>query len=131
MNYLKIKSIRGFTLLELLVVMSVIGVLIGIATINYAAAQQRARDVRRKGDLKNLQDAAEQYYSVCSFSYPYVTGPIPTTVFCINPSVAVAPTIPKDPNGTNYICTTCSSSAYEICVTLEQNSTSYCVQNQQ
>src|SRR3989338_313099 len=125
------KHKKGFTLLELLVVMSVIGILVGIATINYATAQQRARDARRKGDLKYLQDAAEQYYGVCSFSYPYVTGTIPTAVFCTSPSTAVAPTIPKDPNGPNYICTTCTSSTYRICVTLEQNGTSYCVQNQQ
>ncbi|MCR4329197.1 MAG: type II secretion system GspH family protein [Candidatus Roizmanbacteria bacterium] len=122
---------KGFTLLELLVVMSVIGILLGISTISYATAQVRARDARRKGDLKYLQDAAEQYFSVCGFTYPYTTGTIPTAVFCTDPSVAVAPTVPMDPNATGYICTTCSSSAYRICVTLEQGASSYCVQSQQ
>lgn len=122
---------KGFTLLELLVVMSVIGIMLGISTISYATAQVRARDARRKGDLKYLQDAAEQYFSVCGYTYPYTTGSIPTAVFCTNPSIAVAPNVPKDPNATGYICTACSSSEYRICVVLEQDATSYCVQNQQ
>ena len=51
----------GFTLIELLVVISIIGVLTGMAAFNFQQARERARDVQRKNDLKQLQNALESY----------------------------------------------------------------------
>lgn len=51
----------GFTLIELLVVISIIGVLSGMAAFNFQQARERARDVQRKSDLKQLQNALELY----------------------------------------------------------------------
>jgi len=55
------KRKTGFTLIELLVVISIIGVLSGMAAFNFQQARKRARDVQRKSDLKQIQNALELY----------------------------------------------------------------------
>ena len=52
---------RGFTLIELLVVMVIIGLLAGLILPNFMSARERARDVRRKSDLEQIQKALELY----------------------------------------------------------------------
>ncbi len=60
----------GFTLIELLVVISIIGVLIGIATVSFTGSQKKARDARRKSDLKYYQSALEFYANKKNGYYP-------------------------------------------------------------
>lgn len=55
------KNRRGFTLIELLVVISIIGVLASMAAFNFQQARERARDIQRKSDIKQLQNALESY----------------------------------------------------------------------
>ena len=52
----------GFTLLELLVVIGIIGLLASILVINLTGARKRARDTKRIADVKNLQTASEDFY---------------------------------------------------------------------
>lgn len=56
-----IKNNKGFTLLEMLVVIGLIGILLGLAAASYSNTQQKARDLSRKNDLKVLQKALELY----------------------------------------------------------------------
>lgn len=56
-------SHHGFTLVELLVVMAIIGVLVALGAGNFRTAQMRGRDTQRKSDLKNVSNALELYYS--------------------------------------------------------------------
>lgn len=53
----------GFTLIELLVVMVIIGILTTIGLNTYNASQVRARDTKRKTDLKLIASALERYRS--------------------------------------------------------------------
>jgi prepilin-type N-terminal cleavage/methylation domain-containing protein len=108
---------KGFTLLELLVVISIIGIIIAIGTVAYSSAQKKGRDAKRSGDLKAMQNAMEQYYSV-NGNYGSDTG-------CSTQLGASMDTIPTDPkNGSSYILTCqADGSGYEICVDLEGDGT--------
>jgi general secretion pathway protein G len=57
------KNKKGFTLVELLVTMSIIGVLAAIGLGSFNTAQVRGRDAQRKSDLKQISHALELYYS--------------------------------------------------------------------
>ena len=107
---------RGFTLLELLVVISIIGIMIGLGAVSYTTAQKKGRDSRRLGDMRAMQAVYEQYYSdpAHSYQYPLDCG-----------DAAIAPYAPSgwpdDPkNSTPYVYTTnCSVSGYCFCAALE------------
>lgn len=51
----------GFTLVEVLVVIVVIGILAGIVMVTYPGAQQRTRDNERKSDMSQLAAAFKAY----------------------------------------------------------------------
>lgn len=57
-----LKKTRGFTLIELLVVIAIIGILAGMVVVNTNSARVKARDTKRKGDLRTVQTALENYY---------------------------------------------------------------------
>ena len=65
----KIKSGAGFTLIELLVVMFIIAILATLIIVSYNYTRARARDSRRKTDLRTIQTALEVYGDTNSF-YP-------------------------------------------------------------
>lgn len=54
---------KGFTLVELLVVMSILGVLIAVVGGGFRSAQLRGRDAQRKSDLKELSNSLELFFS--------------------------------------------------------------------
>ena len=55
-------SHRGFTLLELLIVMAIIGILTAIAVPQYGAYRRRAFDTRARSDLYSAALAEEAYF---------------------------------------------------------------------
>lgn len=53
----------GFTLMELLIVIVILGILITLGGSSFRGSQIKGRDGRRKADLKNISVALEQYYT--------------------------------------------------------------------
>jgi len=113
---------KGFTLFELLVVISIVGVLVGLVTISFSSAQKRARDARRRDDLQALQKALEQYYALSGGTYPdpcYTSGALTyggTTLMTNFPSD------PK-PGWDAYSNSNCNSNGYCYCAHLESTTT--------
>src|SRR5688572_15601627 len=54
---------RGYSIVELLVVMGVIAILIGIALPTFLGAQHRAEDQKAKADLRNALAAALTHFA--------------------------------------------------------------------
>lgn len=64
---------KGFTLIELMIVIAIIGILTSIGIVSFSQARGKANDAKRRADLKTLQTALEQYYSD-NGSYPTTSG---------------------------------------------------------
>ena len=54
---------RGFTLIELVIVIAIIGVLAGIAIPTFASYRNKSLDTAAISDLRNAVTAQEAYYS--------------------------------------------------------------------
>jgi type II secretion system protein G len=67
------QSKSGFTIVELLIVVVVIGILASIVIVSYSQVQSRARDSKRKDDVSNMIKALELYYSD-NGHYPTTSG---------------------------------------------------------
>ena len=65
----KVTSNEGFTLLELIVVVAVLGILMAIAIQQFQLYRARAIDASMRSDLKNAALAMESYYGEF-LSYP-------------------------------------------------------------
>src|SRR2546429_9384266 len=54
---------RGFTLIEPIVVVTIIGILAGVAISNVKWAQQKAREAALRHDLTEMRKAIDDYYA--------------------------------------------------------------------
>lgn len=70
MDLRKLKSKKGFTLIELMVVIVIIGILVAIALPNFISAQDRAKISSVKSNLHTVQTMLETYSVDWSGQYP-------------------------------------------------------------
>ncbi len=63
------KNIHGFTLIEVLTVVAIIGLLSSVILVGLGSFRARARDARRIADLRTVQTSLELYYTKLS-QYP-------------------------------------------------------------
>jgi len=57
------KKNNGFTLVELLIVISIMGILTVIGMASFKTIQLKSRDARRKNDLNSISKALNMYYN--------------------------------------------------------------------
>lgn len=53
---------RGFTIVELIVTITIMGILLTLAVVNLNSTQTNARDSERKGDVESIQLSLEDFY---------------------------------------------------------------------
>ena len=110
------KKSEGFTLIEILVVVTIIGLLTATAAVTYTAFLKQSRDAKRKTDLGQISAALEMYRSNNS-TYP-TTGLSQLTTPTIY--IQSVPTDPKNPAYTYYYSGTASD--YTLGAYLESTS---------
>lgn len=78
------KASKGFTLIEMLIVIAVITILAGVVFNGVQGVRETTRDTRRIGDLTNVQSILEMYMNQCNH-YPGVAD---AAANCNHPNVA-------------------------------------------
>ena len=53
---------RGFTVVELIITITIMGILLTLAVVNLAATQANGRDSERKGDIEAIQSNLEAFF---------------------------------------------------------------------
>ncbi len=98
---------KGFTLIELMVVVAILGVLASIITVSLGSARAKGRDAKRISDIRTIQLALEEYYNDNN-TYPVTLSGLQPTY------LSTMPVDPKD-NFTPYSYTTYNSNASQNC----------------
>ncbi len=117
---------RGFSLMELLIVIAIIAILVSVSVVSYSSAQKKGRDARRHTDLKALQNAWEQYYADNNANYPATCGYSVTPTPGVMSGTYLPGGMPYDPKSgptptpyTSIVTPTCSTTSYCFCAGLE------------
>lgn len=63
-QYANTRSVRGFTLIELMVVIAILGILVSIAVPSYRESVRKSSRGQAKADLAEAAQAMERYYTV-------------------------------------------------------------------
>lgn len=131
---------KAFTLIELLIVISIVGILTALITTNLQGARSRARDTRRKADLHTIDQSLRLYYNdakqfpVSDASYQIVgCGTIATPLACswegtfATDSSTYVGSLPTDPSSSstsviNYQYYSPSDDSFLIVASLENAS---------
>jgi len=68
-------SVRGFSLVELMISIAIIAIMTAIITTNFTGSRQQSRDGQRVSDIGQIQLALSLYFDRCGI-YPSLTGSI-------------------------------------------------------
>ena len=126
---MSIKSLKkqgGFTLLELLIVIVIIGILALLIIPNITSAPKKARDTKRKTDITTLRKGLEEYF-VNNNVYPDSTAAAPWNGLnaLTQGSAPIVKTLPTDPKNTGafvYVYTSANAnSTYTLNACLEND----------
>ncbi len=101
--------ITGFTLIEMLVVVAIIGLLSSAVLVGLSEARTRARDARRIADIREIQNGLENYY--------FTNGTYPLDVY----QALKDQQLPEDPQGGKYAYIRKSSQSYVLGACLEND----------
>ena len=86
---------QGFTLIEILIVVGIIGLLASVVLVGLGSFRSRGRDARRVADLREVQNSLELYY-LKNGNYPASNNWDDLRSLLINDAVGIT-IVPNDP----------------------------------
>jgi type II secretion system protein G len=93
---------KGFTLIEMLVVIGIIAVLAGLIMPSLGTSQMKARDAKRKSDLKQIQKALEIYrQDQDPVAFPADGSFLNLSTSWASGATVYMSTVPSDPDSTS------------------------------
>ncbi|OGE20234.1 hypothetical protein A3A14_00090 [Candidatus Daviesbacteria bacterium RIFCSPLOWO2_01_FULL_43_38] len=111
------KKDKGFTLVELMVAISIVAVLATIGFSLFQSTQATARDAKRRSDVDAMVSALETHFDATTGVYTAIDDTVAATWF-------VDKITPKDPlndaaSGYTYSYPTAAATTYKVCAKLE------------
>ncbi len=114
----------GFSLIELIVVITIMVLLTTVGVVSFTSANANARDGKRKADLAQVQSALV-LYRTDEGSYPTTINW--NTMSPIQSYISASSMV--DPKGQPYVFTS-DGITFSVCTTLEKSTpAAYCVRN--
>ena len=87
---------KGFTLIEILITVSIIGLLASLTLVSFGGSQKATRDTQRKSDLKQYASALENYANQNSSLYPERSTTVSAkNTLCTDLAITTCPEDPK------------------------------------
>jgi len=127
-KHMKLVGKSGFTIIELIIVIVVIGILATIVAVSYANIPAASRDKERTSDIIQLKIAIEKYYADNS-RYPVCADSsnpcqLDQLAVPLQPYLSVLPQDPTAPNAADaqnyrYVVGAASTSSYGLRVRYE------------
>ncbi len=116
-----INNPQGFTLVELMVVITIIAILSIVGVTIYSGVQAKAQDSKRRADIDSISNAIEVHFNSTTGNYAAGLG-----------DWFSSGSAPKDPkSGVDYSgWPNISAATYSVCATLS-DTTLYCKKEQQ
>lgn len=110
--------LRAFTLIELLIVITIIGILAVALVPRLTGGPGRARDAQRKADLQQIATALEFYADDSGGNYPASTA-------CVNALdiTDYLTTVPSDPSDDGWAGSTCSGDYTYVALSTDGDAT--------
>ncbi len=109
------RTVRGFTIVELMVVIGIIGVLTTLGFISFNSIQSNVRDSQRASRVKIISEALEKYYDKngeypsCSAMAQTPNTVVGSTLIGLDPNVLATPTASSGSNSILPLCTDLTS----------------------
>jgi len=86
-NNIQLQQNDGFTLLELLIVVTIVGIIAAIAVPSLLTSSKAPADATAKSDLRNVMTALELYF-LRTGTYPATLAELEATGFSLSPGVS-------------------------------------------